>query len=119
MDVSTVSPSTSTASRDTASARAATPQSGSASATSAQASTSASSSDSTSPPGGPPYTSPVVGFDTGTGTAILQFRDQTSGQLQFQLPSRTALQYAEAVATTPDAKTISDVEKKSGGDVLA
>jgi len=118
MDVSTVSPSTSTASRDTATTRAATAQSGS-SATSAQATTSASSSDSTSPPGGPPYTSPVVGFDTGTGTAILQFRDQTSGQLQFQLPSRTALQYAEAVATTPDPKSINEVEKKSGGDVLA
>jgi len=117
MDVSTVSPSTSTATRDTASTRAATAQSGSANAASGQTTTS-SSSDATSPPGGPPYTSPVVGFDSGTGTAILQFRDQTSGQLQFQLPSRTALQYAEAVATSPDAKSISDVEK-SGGDVLA
>ncbi|CCG41936.1 hypothetical protein [Magnetospirillum molischianum] len=75
------------------------------------------SQDGLTPPGGPPYTSPIVGFDTGTGTAILQFRDQTSGQLQFQVPSRTALQYAEAVATTPEGKTINEVEK-SGGDVL-
>ncbi|WP_155804577.1 hypothetical protein [Magnetospirillum fulvum] len=119
MDVSTVSPSTSTASRDTATARAATAQSGSSSGSSAQATTTSSASDYTSPPGGPPYTSPTVGFDTGTGTAILEFRDQSSGQLEFQLPSRTALQYAGAVATTPTPKTISDVEKKSGGDVLA
>jgi len=117
MDVSTVSPSTSTASRDTASTRAATTQSGSSAASSGQTATTASS-DSSTPPGGPPYTSPVVGFDTGTGKAILQFRDQTSGQLQFQLPSRTALQYAEAVATSPGAKSINGADK-SGGDVLA
>lgn len=116
MDVSTVSPSTSTATRDTASSRSVTTQSG-AVAVSGQATTS-SSSDYTSPPGGPPYTSPTVGFDIGTGTAILEFRDQTSGQLEFQLPSRTALHYAEAVSSTPTPKTISDVEK-SGGDVLA
>lgn len=39
------------------------------------------------------YVSPVVKIDGATGRAVLEFRDQGTGDQAFQVPSETALKY--------------------------
>lgn len=39
------------------------------------------------------FDSPVVNFDSATGAAILQFRDGVTGEQEFQIPTKTTLQY--------------------------
>lgn len=39
------------------------------------------------------YASPVAGFDSTTGAAILKFRDGSSGESLYQVPSQNSLEY--------------------------
>lgn len=47
------------------------------------------------------FDSPVVSFDRDTGTAILQFRDGTTGEQQFQIPTRATLEYQHSQNLSP------------------
>lgn len=53
-----------------------------------------------------PVMTPVVNMDGATGAVILKFRDKSTGETEFQLPSRTTMQYrsAQALLTEPEDK---------------
>jgi hypothetical protein len=46
------------------------------------------------------YQSPIVSFDGSTGAAILQFRDGSSGEELFRVPSKTTLEYQRSQRLT-------------------
>jgi hypothetical protein len=56
------------------------------------------------------FDSPVVNFDSATGAAILQFRNGATGEQEFQIPSKTTLQYQQSQELATAHKV--DGEKK-------
>jgi len=121
MDVSTFSMPPSSSSWDTTSARNTTAaddptHSAAATATNTPDETDAAQAEAAR------FTSPVIGVDPGTGSTILEYRNQSNGLVYSQVPSQAALQYAEAVASTPSARSIQQIEATgatSGGNVVA
>lgn len=68
------------------------------------------------------FTSPVIGVDPGTGSTILEYRNQSNGVVTSQVPSQVALQYAEAVASSPVGRSVQQIEASGaapGGNVVA
>ncbi|MFD2234702.1 hypothetical protein [Phaeospirillum tilakii] len=71
------------------------------------------------------FSSPVIGVDAGTGSTILEYRNQNTGVPYAQVPSQAALQYAEAVATSPVGRSVQQIEAngdrlvRPGGNLLA
>ncbi len=46
------------------------------------------------------YSSPVLSFDTVTGALIWEYRDTTTGEFQYQSPSRATLLYEQSQQLT-------------------
>ncbi|MEO0034107.1 MAG: hypothetical protein RLZZ501_130 [Pseudomonadota bacterium] len=68
------------------------------------------------------FSSPVIGVDASTGSTILEYRNQNTGMVYAQVPSQAALQYAEAVATSPVSRSVQQIDANAvrpGGNVLA
>ena len=95
MDVSSIarqaSPAPSVSDSSSTAASSAAAASGASSSDSA--SSSSSSSSSATGASAKAFVSPIVQIDGQTGAAVLSFRDPNTGAQDFQLPSRTALQY--------------------------
>lgn len=127
MDVSTFNLPPSSPSWDSTSARAAAGQTEANEHQAAPKPNEPPASDSTDQPQSEAsrFSSPVIGVDAGTGSTFLEYRNQNTGVPYAQVPSQAALQYAEAVATSPVSRSIEQIETseahpvRRGSNVIA